>query len=600
MSPAKTTDAKRFLERFCALYQQHDRSIRDWRVTPHVSGLLLELDLDRGIVPVLVHPLGRSQSYAETASLALSIHNEGDTPLPGNAETVLQGFLHVLRQADKGHLELAAGSLGTETDMGTLPALDTARVARAHTRLADEVHWGAFLAYKSLITEDLYPHVGPLGELVSETEIHAGWRDTVQRIKDGHAPSRLGLYIHIPFCAVACTFCFCGKTDEFNRSGMDTYMDQLVAEAEGLAPIFEGSTFTSVYFGGGTPSLLSPPAMRRMFEALYRCFHVPKGTQVIYEGNPDSLNDQKIGILANEGRVTRLTIGVQTLDDAVQNEVRRFNKPEHVRDAVAAARAHGINHVNCDLMAGLPKQTLESFQQDLRFLVSLQPDSVHLNGFRPLPRTRLAQEGDGMSPERVVLRDEMLAWAENALSEEGFASHMGQGPRRTRSAANIQEYDLRRQNSSLLGIGFVARAHSFGGHYYMPDAAEGFDKALGRELGGERRWRAIPADSAEEQHKYLVSNLRTGFARSEFDALFAVDPISVAPEAFQDLVDLGIIHVTDTEIHCRAENAADDLLYRTFFYSPAMMKRARAVWGPDYNRTEDYEARLRTLVESCG
>ena len=111
---------------------------------------------------------------------------------------------------------------------------------------------------------------------------------------------------------------------------------------------------STVYFGGGTPSLLTPPAMRQMFEVLYGAFDVPRGTQVIFEGNPDSLSDKKIAVLAKQGRVTRLTIGVQTLDDEVQAQVKRFNKPEHVSDAVRSARAHGIAHVNCDLMAGLP------------------------------------------------------------------------------------------------------------------------------------------------------------------------------------------------------------------------------------------------------
>jgi oxygen-independent coproporphyrinogen-3 oxidase len=593
-------DAKRFLERFCKVYQKHDRSILGWRVSPHVSGILVELKLERGEVPLLIHPRGQGRYYAETASLSIAIHTTDDRALPGNAETVLQGFLHILRQADKGTLQVTTGGLSAEVGPDSLPAIDAETQQRAQTRLAKRLRWGAFVAWKALTTEDLYPHVGPLGELVSEQEVTEGWMRTVQEIERGTAPSRLGLYVHIPFCAVACTFCFCGKTDDFDRSGMKTYMDGLVAEATAMSPIFTRSRFTSVYFGGGTPSLLSPPAMRRMFDTLYRCFDVPKKTQVIYEGNPDSLSEQKIEILATIGRVTRLTIGVQTLDDKVQALVRRFNKPEHVEAAVAASRAHGIAHVNCDLMAGLPGQTLASFQEDLRFIVSLNPDSVHINGFRPLPSTRLAQDGSNMTPERVVLRDQMIAWGTQLLSEQGHNTDMGQGPRRTRNAANIQEYDLRRQNSSLLGLGFIARAHSFGGHYYMPDASEGFNPALKRELAGTRRWRAIRADATEEQHKFLVSNLRTGFTRAEFAQIFGKDPIATAPEAFQDLVDLGALSVTKTAVHSRTKTAAENMLFRTFLYSPALMDRARVVWEPEYEPQTDYLARLNTLVESCG
>jgi len=597
MAASETVDAASWLKKFCKIYVRHDRSIYDWRVSPHVSGVLLEIDVERGTIPVLVQPLDRGNSYAQTASLALSIHTQEGQQLPGNAETVLQGLINVLQRADKGNLHIPVGGIGPGS--AALPEpLDPAKIAAAHAAHKDAIHWGQFLAVKSLVTEDLYPHVGPLGEIVSQEEIEAGWADTVERIKDGTAPRQLGLYVHIPFCTVACTFCFCGKTDDFDRSGMDTYLDRLAAEAEGHAGRMGEVPFTSVYFGGGTPSLLTPPAMRRMFEVLYRSFKIPLGTQIIYEGNPDSLSAHKIAVLAEEGRISRLTIGVQTLDDTVQSLVKRFNKPVHVADAVAAARASGIAHVNCDLMAGLPEQSLASFQKDLRFLLGLEPDSIHLNGFRPLPRTRLG--ATAMDADRIALRDEMLTWGTAALAEAGHGSDLGQGPRRTRNAANIQEYDLRRQNSSLLGLGFPARAHSFGSHYYLPDVQEGFDPSLKREIGGVRRWRAIRSDLQEERHKYLVSNLRTGFTRTEFRSLFNIDPVEAAPEGLAALEALGIVHLGKEEISCTTSTAAEDLTYRTFLYSPALMERARTVWGAEYERDADYGSRLQQLVESCG
>jgi coproporphyrinogen III oxidase-like Fe-S oxidoreductase len=581
MSNAPTVDAARWLNKFCRLYAKHDSSIYDWRLSPHISGLLLELDVDRGTIPLLIQRPGMGSCYAQTASMALSFHTPEGQRLPGNAEVVV--------------LILPAITAGRSP---TIEAPSPERIRAAQISHADAIHWGQFIAQKALITEDLYPHIEPLGQSVSDAEIRAGWVATVERIKNQTAPQQLGLYIHIPFCTVACTFCFCGKTDQFNRAGMETYLNRLTQEAESHAETMRSVSFSSVYFGGGTPSLLTPPAMRRMFEVLYGCFDVPDGTQIIYEGNPDSLSEAKIRVLADEGRVSRLTIGVQTLDDVVQAEVKRFNRPEQVADAVYAAKKAGITHVNCDLMAGLPKQSLASFQQDLEYLISLEPDSLHLNGFRPLPRTRLGPSA--MSPERMLLRDQMLAWGTEALAAAGHGDDMGQGPRRTRNAANIQEYDLRRQNSSLLGLGFPARAHSFGSHYYLPEVGNSFDASLDRELAGDRRWRAIRSDHTEEMHKYLVSNLRTGFSRSEFVAIFGKDPTDIVPKAFEILENLGIIHVGVDEIYTNVPTAADDLIYRTFLYSPALMSRAQEVWGPDYDRSADYGAVLEQLMESCG
>jgi coproporphyrinogen III oxidase-like Fe-S oxidoreductase len=598
-------NAERWFNKFCKVYARHDHSIEDWRVESHCNGVLVTLVLDRGDVTLLVHRKGTNSFYAEIPSLAISIFSDEDDcvpKLPGNAELVIRQFLNVLRKADKGNLVIPAPS--TAGGQGRPIAMvkpDSPQALATRSVLADKLHWGSFLAWKALVTEDLYPHVGPLGELVSDEEIREGWVNTVARMHAGTAPQKLGLYVHVPFCTVACSFCFCRKTDRFNRAGFDTYLDQLNAETENWAEIFKSVSFTSMYFGGGTPSLLSPPAMSRLFSTLFENFDVPKGTQIIYEGNPDSLSARKIEVLATEGHVTRLTIGVQTLDDKVQELVRRFNRPDQVRDAISAARAYGIEHVNCDLMAGLPEQTMSSFQKDLEYLVSLEPDSVHVNGFRPLPVTRLAKDGSVMEPETVILRDEMLKWAQQYLSENGHTSNeMGQSPRRTRNAANIQEYDLRRQNSSLLGLGFPARAHSFAGHYYSPDADQGFDPSLSRELSGKRVWRAVRSSDREEIHKYLVSNLRTGFTPTEFRSLFNCDPQDIAREPLNQLVDLGVLHVGKDELYCDSGDHSQNLIYRTFLMSPEHLARAREVWGAEYDRDLDYKARIRVLCESCG
>jgi len=591
-----------WLTRLCALYPKHAEGIQACAVEAHSSGAIVSLTGTNGTVQLLLKQRGEGKSYAETASLAISLQprSEESALSPREAEALARGFIEVLLRIDKGNLEVLPPRPAEFEGAGETSAFDPEAVAAAREALAEEIHWASFIGYKAIVTEDLYPHVGPLGEVLAEETVLDAWRSTVERIKDGTAPDKLGLYLHMPFCTVACTFCYCAKTDKFNRNMMESYLDRLHAEIATFAPIFTDSTFTSVYFGGGTPSLLTPPAMRRLFKDLYSAFHVPDGTQVIFEGNPDSLSDAKIEVLANEGRVTRLTIGVQTLDDDVQKIVRRFNKPDHVADAVASARKHGIKHVNCDLMAGMPLQTLDSFKRDVEFLFHLEPDSLHLNGYRPLPRTALGSASKPMTDEEIALRDAMLEWGTEFLSSQGHTDKSGQGQRRTRNAANIQEYDLRRQNSSLLGLGYPARAHSFAGHYYSPDTRPGFDAGLQQEEAQARVWRGVEVDDIEEQHKYLVNNFRTGFVRSEFESIFGADPCGVAPQAFEKLEACGLITIEDHRVRTHVDSPTEDLTFRSFLYSPKHMARAREVWGPEYDPQEDYTQLLLELTESAG
>ena len=602
---ASPTNADQLVLRVCRVLARHDPRLNDWSATKRGADLRLEFSLGDARFGLLVQPATVERAWARTPSLAFSIQTLGDAPIAMAAvEPWLRQLVELVGRSDDGTLTLSEPPAASGADharpMGERPddPERQARAERAHRELADLLHYASFVAYKATVTTDLYPHTMALGDPIETADVVAGWEDTVQRITDGRAPSKLGLYVHIPFCTKACSFCYCAKTDEVDRSRFARYVDRLAGQFETFGPLFQQQVFTSVYFGGGTPSLLTPPAMARLFEMMHDRFDVPEGTQIIFEGNPDSLSDRKIGLMADKGRVTRLTIGVQTLDEGVQRQVQRWNTHDHVRDAVQSGRTHGIAHINTDLRAGLPGQSMQSFQDDFECVMSLVPDSIHINAYRPLPRTGLEQAGTSMLADQMRLRDEMLEWAKGRFQESGHSAQMGQGPRRTRDAANIQEYDLRRQNSSLLGLGFPASSHAFGNWFYQPLMQGSFDESLESELDGPHRWTAVPSSDEEERHKYLASNLRTGFTRAEFRDLFGMDVEEAVPHALEQLKALDVIAIDDDEVYTRTGTHTQNAIYRVLLYSPAMMDRIARVWGSEYNPDVDYTERLRTLVET--
>lgn len=573
------------------MLQRHDPALRAWRWRATPTQLELELDVGDATEALRISPPGEGGAWFRSPSFRV-----GRAPRPGVPPgRTLDQLKTLVQRKDTGTLEWALPDPPAHPPGGA-PPVDPERAAA----LAPLVHWSTFLAWKAVTTEDLYPHITPLGEPIGTPELLDLWRGTLARIRDGRAPQLLGLYVHVPFCTVACSFCYCAKTDGFRRDHVARYVDSLIEEAHLFGPLFEGVPFTSVYFGGGTPSLLTPPQMTRLFEALWRHFDVPPGTQVIYEGNPDSLSARKIEVMGTLGKVTRLTIGVQTLDDEVQARVRRHNKRHHVAEAIEAARRVGIGHVNFDLMAGLPGQTLASFEADLRFLLSCEPDSIHVNSYRPLPRVDLARRGiAGPEDADVALRSAMQARADALLEEAGHTSDLGQVRRRTRNAANIQEYDLRRQNSSLLGLGVPSRAHAFGGAFYLPAFSPDLSDVRGDAMVpiAERTWQAVRADDVEEQHKYLFSNMHTGFDRAEYRALFGHDVLERHADALQRLVDLGAASIHDDRIDSHVQGT-DALALRALLMSPALDHRAREVWGGEYDPGRDYRAMLDALVRT--
>lgn len=590
-----STATTAWIEQLCRDFASSSPDLRGWSVSLWEMGVRVHLRSADQDLHLDLRPRIDGAAYATTPSLTISLGlPEGQTCTKAS-NALASRFVARLREIDRGALTLPAGTGARPTAAApgqrgpdAAPLADWSTLDR---ELQDRLHLFSFLALKAIVTDDLYPHM-TLGKPVSEEEIQDSWRRTSRAIAEHRAPQKLGIYVHIPYCTVECSFCYCGKTEDFTRNEFDGYVDRLVEEMEAYAPLVQGREITSVYFGGGTPSLLSPPALRRVFEALYGNYHVPEGTQVIFEGNPDSLKPNKIEILGTLGRVTRLTIGIQTLDPEVQKYVRRYNRKEDVEAAIRAAREVGIESVNFDCIAGLQGQSMASFQHDLSYLISLQPDSIHLNGFRPLPRTIYASKGKALDPGQEDLRDTMLRWGEEALGGHGHTAALEQGPHRTRNAANIQEYDLRKQNSSLLGFGYPARSHSFGGWYYARETAGGFVPALREQNAGARRYHGIRADLREEMHKYLVTNARGAFVEKEFRDLFHTDPREVAPEGFKVLDQLGMLREVDGRILMHTGRLVDALVLRCFFYSPAMIERALEVWGHEYDRGEDYMAHL--------
>lgn len=594
----------RWLDRVCSAVADKLPILEQHHVSLWEGGVRLQLVADGQQVGLRFRPRVDTNAYRHTASLTIALDLDGS--LSSEAEKVVTTLISVIERNDHGDIELPSSEqiVPPEQVTGeTVAGPDTGRTItmemlkrwrKAERDLKRELHENAFIALMSVVTDDLYPNVMALGAPIPEDEIVSAWKNVDTRMKEGRAPKKLGLYLHVPYCTTECTFCYCGKTDQFRRSDVDLYVERLIQEMGVLSPHLADQTFTSVYFGGGTPSLLTPPAMRRVFTELYSHYRVPEGTQVVFEGNPDSLNERKIQVLAEVGRVTRLTVGIQSLDPVVQKNINRNNTHADVRRAVQAARTFAISHVNFDLIAGLEGQTMASWQADVRFCLEMRPDSLHLNGFRPLPRTNFKNQQRGLSPDHEALRDSMLAWGHEELARSGFDLDGA----KTQDADNMQEYNLRRQNSSLVGLGFPARSHAFAGYYYVRELKKGFVPELQNQLADGRRFWGVPVDDNEEMHKYLVTNIRDEFERSEFQELFGVDAVDALPEVFESLGSLGAVEVRDRTVKFHTGNWVDAAVYRGFAYSAVMRKRSMDTWGARYDPDEDYRAALEGLVAS--
>ena len=159
-----------------------------------------------------------------------------------------------------------------------------------------------------------------------------------------------GLYVHVPFCAQACSYCdfhFTTRLDDRKRM-----VDAIIAELQATLPAWSGHTFKTLYFGGGTPSILGANAIGRIAEAAFQ--HADWALEEwTVEANPEDLDAQGLAALKNVG-VDRLSVGIQSFDPDVLAWMRRIHSAETAEFAVRKAAELGFEHISLDLMYGLP------------------------------------------------------------------------------------------------------------------------------------------------------------------------------------------------------------------------------------------------------
>jgi putative oxygen-independent coproporphyrinogen III oxidase len=195
----------------------------------------------------------------------------------------------------------------------------------------------------------------------------------------GDEGSAIGLYVHIPFCESKCTYChFAIDPRRPGEERQERYTRALLAEMRSaeLASA-ERSSADTLYFGGGTPSLLSPERIARIVALARDRFVLPPSAEVTLEANPRDLDERGFRSLLDLG-VTRLSLGVQSLDDGVLEEMGRLHSAADARRAVADARRAGFEKLNLDLILGWPGETRERWGRELDAFLALDPDHVSL------------------------------------------------------------------------------------------------------------------------------------------------------------------------------------------------------------------------------
>jgi oxygen-independent coproporphyrinogen-3 oxidase len=187
---------------------------------------------------------------------------------------------------------------------------------------------------------------------------------------------RAGIYIHVPFCRSRCSYCDFA-TGAYEGALAERYVRALAREIEAFARVEGPAEVDTVYFGGGTPSLLTPAQVSCVLEAVRRRFDVDASAEVTLEMNPGTVTPDGLRELRASG-VNRASFGAQTFDDRELRRLGRTHTSDDTRRTLEALRAAGFDNVSLDLIAGLPRQTLGAWARNLEEALRLRPEHLSL------------------------------------------------------------------------------------------------------------------------------------------------------------------------------------------------------------------------------
>ncbi len=287
------------------------------------------------------------------------------------------------------------------------------------------------------------------------------------------------------------------------EDGLSRYLETLLAEMEQWGGRLGRVPVESVFFGGGTPSLLEPEQVAAVLERARTLFAVTPDAEIGMEANPDSLHtvEKARGFL--DAGINRLSLGVQSLDDGMLETLGRLHRAESAREAFRAIREAGCRNLSLDLMWGLPGQTLEQWIHDVQAAIALGPDHVSAYGLSLEPGTPMAERyGEEDLPSEEVqcsmYREGIRLFREAGLAHYEISNFAREG---FRCRHNLGYWEGR----DYLGLGPAATSTLGGERWTNPGEAEW----IGQVRAGERRAEREQLDRSTRALELMMLRLRT-------------------------------------------------------------------------------------------
>jgi oxygen-independent coproporphyrinogen-3 oxidase len=355
----------------------------------------------------------------------------------------------------------------------------------------------------------------------------------------------LGLYVHIPFCQSLCSYCNFHR-GLFDAGLADRYVGALEREIRAAG---SGEVADTIFFGGGTPSILEPGQIARIVAACRAAFTVTPDAEVTLETNPETVTIERMAGYLEAG-VNRISLGAQSFDEAELTRLERVHSAGRIDEAVGAVRAAGFTNLSLDLMLWLPGQSRASWRRSLSRALALDPGHLSLYLLELYPNAPLRE---AMARQLAAPAEGNAAWAQAADDE---AAEMYLEAFDTLETEGYRQYEI--SNAARAGLesrhnlkywtsgewwGFGSGAHSTVGDrrwQNLANTTEYVDRAASG-VSVRQQEHTIGPGARVEEALFTGLRLSAGVDAAAFEARFGVDPRVAHAEVLAEAVDAGLV-----------------------------------------------------------
>lgn len=357
----------------------------------------------------------------------------------------------------------------------------------------------------------------------------------------------LGIYIHIPFCKQKCFYCdFCSFANKNEMQGK--YVETVINEIKNITHK-EKYTVTTIYLGGGTPSILNPDYIKNILQEIKSSFEILDDAEITIEINPGTVNEEKLKKYKEYG-INRLSIGLQSANDKILKKIGRIHDYKQFEETFFYARKCGFKNINVDLMIGLPTQAVEDVKQTLEKIIQKNPEHMSVYSLIIEEGTiieKLINENKLQLPDEETER--IMYWTVvNELKENGYNQYeISNFSKKTYESKHNTNCWKQKQ---YIGLGTSAHSYLNKKRYSNTNNIEEYIKNI--QENNISKNIIIHEEQTEEStmNEYMLLGLRMiqGININEFKQKFKIDPTIKYKEILEKLQKENLIQITKTSI----------------------------------------------------